>query len=126
MKIDVIYSFEGMPQQKANYPFVINILTTKNNLIDFLLADLSREEKGCLVKISTCIETHLAYPISNNAHKDKKHWFNKCYGKIWMDDLEKYRKLRGIKSTVSPSLIKEFMATNYPTVKNPQPKLINQ
>lgn len=114
MKIDIIWTFDSQPQQTGNYPFDIAALRSKRVFIDFLTAVLSREERGNLVKISTCIETALAWPITNNAAKDKKHWFNKCRGKIWVDDLERWRKSKGIASTVSPEMIKDFMEYNYP------------
>lgn len=112
MKIDVIYTFEGKEQQRATYPFVLAILKNKRTLIDFLFASLNPEEKGCLLKISTCILTPLAYPITNNYHKDKTHWFNKCKGKMWADDLEIYRRARGIKSTLSENFLNQFKIAN--------------
>lgn len=112
MKIDVIYSFDTKPQQRATHPFVIPILVDKGTFIDFLVSVLSREERGEIIKISTCLITPLAYPITNNHHKEKKHWFNICKGKIWVDDLELWRHDRGIKSTVSKTFLKEFADAN--------------
>jgi len=112
MKIDVIYTFEDRGQKRATFPFVSAILIDKDTFIEFLISTLDSEERGELIKISTCILTPLAYPITNNYHKDKAHWFNKCSGKIWVDDLEAYRTEKGIKSTVSNTFIKEFKMSN--------------
>jgi hypothetical protein len=109
MQLEIIYTFYGYRQQIIRrYPFIPIIARSKKTYLDYLFADLKREERASLIKVSSCIITCLQTPLSKN----KKHWFNKGNGKIWVDELERYRKACQIQSSISPEYVKNWVSEN--------------
>lgn len=104
MKIDLIFTFEDQPQQRDNLPFVVAILADKDTLIDFVTAKLSMADIQQLVKISCCIEWFNGYEKNQLSCA----WYDDARGKIWTNDLEAWRKVRGIKSAVTQEYLKQF------------------
>lgn len=92
-QINFIYTFEKRDQmvQRFYHPIPKQFLTSMNMLINFAIMSLNKTEQGELVKISCCIVTKGKLP----------EWYNQCNGKIWLDDLDKYRKDVRIRNRVS-------------------------
>ncbi len=106
MTIQFIYTFSGSEQQRTDFPFVLPIIKDKNTLIDFATAMLSMEDKQDLIKISCCI-----YLDGREGIKEPR-WYSACNGKVWVDDLEQWRKHCSIVSTVNKEYINQFMHNN--------------
>ena len=105
MKVQFIYTFNVREQHITPYmDFMPAFLESKSSLTAYAFTKINKAEQKELIKISCCVcETGDIKPPA---------WYMDCNGKIWIDDLETFRKENGIKSTVSQDYINEFMANN--------------
>jgi len=102
MKIQFIYTFDTKPQMITAYEHIFPaFLESKNVLTAYAMTRLNKKEKSDLIKISCCVVEAKEMPICPE-------WYEKENGKIWVDYLEEWKKINGIKSTVSTEYINEF------------------
>lgn len=81
-RVEFIYTFNDMPQQIANYPFVKELITTRRVFIQFATMELSRLELNQLVKISCAIY------YSSKPEIKTPSWYNDVSGKFFFEDGE--------------------------------------
>lgn len=79
MKLELIYSFNNKQQEIVVYPFVSNIMDTKENFVKFILSVLSKEEINDLYKISCCV-----YCEGEELNEPK--WYEECNGKFYFEN----------------------------------------
>ena len=105
MKIQFIFTFEDSEQIITHYKRISPVfLDSKNIFIHYAFEQLDEWRETTLIKISACINTDSPITLPK--------WYDECKGKIWIDDLEPFRKDNGIDSNVSNEYINEFMAAN--------------
>lgn len=93
MQVQYIFTFEELEQEYVNTEFTEGVDVSNlslNDLIDHAAASLKDKEKSNLVKISCCIM---------GDKKDLPEWYIEANGKIWFDELEAWKNLKGIRDT---------------------------
>ncbi len=84
---DQIFKIASVPKQN---------MRDKYALMTLAMSKLPIEKQGNIIKISCCVD------------EEPPQWYNDCNGKIWADDLESWRQLTGMKSTVTPAYLEGF------------------
>lgn len=108
MSIQFIFSFHGLPQYITDYrPFFWVLLGSKEVLLSSAMMLLNDDQRSSLVKISMCVN------CPPDEYKEKiSEWYDEGNGKVWLDELELFRKDNGIDSFVPENIIREFMEVN--------------
>lgn len=78
LRAEFIYSFDGISQQVASYPFVRSLFSSEDTFVEWAISELSAYELSILYKISCCIyyvEKEVLTPT----------WFNDRNGKFYFD-----------------------------------------
>ena len=98
MQLEVIFTFDGSPQQIVTYPFVEALLQTRTLFFNYVTAMLNDEEKETLCKISCCIYSfEQMHPLSN------EHWYSQTNGKFYDAEIIHYmKKALDIDSKIEP------------------------
>lgn len=107
MTIQFIFTFELMDQVMSDHPFDFGILRSPATLIGYAMEQLDEEEKGELLKISCAVY----YDDESDASRFPE-WYNKCGGKFWLDDIDAWRELNGVPSTISKEFSDKWYANN--------------
>lgn len=107
MKMQFIFTFEGAGDQLITKydPFMECFLTTKEIFIAYAMTLLTDAQKSNLFKISSCAEVTEGYNCPFE-------WVKEWNGKIWLDDLEAFRKANGINTTIDKNTVREWMEQN--------------
>jgi len=91
--INLIYSFDGQPQQFTDMQLPEIMVKDKETLFCYLTAPLSEIEKANLAKISCCIYGQIKVP----------EFYNECNGKFWDIEIIHYMaKIWDVKSKITP------------------------
>lgn len=102
MNLDLICTFHTRPQEFINVPILDEILSSKTTLMNFIMGMLKKVEVAELVKISCCVQSDKMPP----------QWFININGKFWLNDIEGYRYVHGIKSKVPIQYVVEWLNEN--------------
>ena len=95
MKVDIIFTFENEPQQRATAFGTKEQLDNKKEFFKLVTSCLEEDEKMTLVKISCC--------ISGASIPSPNHWYLKENGKFWDDEIPQLMKeLWNIDSIIQP------------------------
>lgn len=90
MEVQYIYTFESMQQEYVNSAFTAIKNLSVNDFLDHAADPLTNTEKANLVKISCCV-------ICDK--EELPEWYIEANGKLWFEEIEAWRKLKGIKGT---------------------------
>jgi len=104
MEIEFIFTFYEKEQQISRHPFYLSLLETYDVLLAYAMTQLEPEEQANLIKISTCVISEEEPFLPD--------WYWICNGKFWLDDMERFRKEHGIKTSVPQEYISEWMGEN--------------
>lgn len=98
MKIQVIVTPENGEQQIKNVSLSEINISDPYGFMTAVMGKFPINVQQNAIKISCCM------------YSDKRppNWYMKTNGKFWADDLEKWRMITGLKSTVSKEFMEEF------------------
>ncbi len=108
MKIEIIYTFYSRGQKFANCEITVSEFRSKRSLFEFLIGKMGKSDMAELVKISCCVE---------NGNFDVPDWYDTMNGKFWLNDIEGYRNMLGIKSNVPSEYVVTWLGSNKETLK---------
>jgi hypothetical protein len=111
MQLECILTFDKKEQEIFSCDILPEALKSKTTLLDFIFNQLTQSEKAELVKISCCLYGE------NKTHSDIPQWYILMNGKYWLDDLEGYRRVKNIKSSIDPEYVTEWLNNNNETLK---------
>jgi len=104
MVLEMIYTFHDREQVFIKTPLDEGVMTSKITLMHEAMKHLKKVERANLIKISCCV-----YDTKN---KKLPEWYHNMNGKFWLDDIEGYRYVNDIKSTVPKDYIIDWMLQN--------------
>lgn len=91
MEIQFIFTFDELEQVMINSEISEESLSTMDGLISHAMTALKPKEKKNLIKISCCVFGDVQPP----------NWFMQENGKVWQEDLDKWRVAHKMKSTAT-------------------------
>lgn len=89
MEIQFIYTFDELEQVMINSEISEESLSSMDGLISNAMSALKPKEKKNLIKISCCVFGDVQCP----------EWYMNENGKVWQEDLDKWRDANKIKSS---------------------------
>lgn len=102
--LQFIFTFHTKKQVISNNPYFKAFITSPEVLMAYAISCLNDTDDADLVKISCCVY---------GTEDELPDWYMKeTSGKFWLDDLEKFKKANGIKSTVPKAYILDWMKQN--------------
>ena len=108
MTIEFIFTFHEREQEITREEITTDVLKSKTTLLDLIFERLTKAEAYELVKVSCCVYNAEGYECPN--------WYMQMNGKYWLDDIEGYRYVKGIKSKVPRDYVIDWLKDNNSTL----------